>query len=124
MKRHAHTERTVHGLPSTHPGTQTGSKPARSAPAKWRWSQEVTERSDALDLQKGVFSERSASGIARALKRSAERSKRRKATPFQSAMSMLNFYINRGGRQLPESRKKKLQTAKVRLRELFGRVKV
>ena len=73
----------------------------RSARGKRRWSQRVTESSDALDLKEGIFAKEDPAAIARSVKHSAEASKRRKASPFQSAMSMLNFYINRGGKQLP-----------------------
>ncbi len=89
--------------------------------ARKYWSADVMERSDALDLEKGVFMQRSARKIAESLKRSAERSKRRKAGPFQSAMSMLNFFINRAGRNLPESRLRTLERAKNELRALYGR---
>jgi hypothetical protein len=87
-----------------------------------RWSQRVTEGSDALDLQQGVFTKRSPKEIAASLKRSAERSKRRKADPFRSALSMLTFYINRAGRKLPAQRKQTLMQAKQELRRQFGRV--
>jgi hypothetical protein len=86
-----------------------------------KWSREVTERSDALDLRKGVFTKSNPKEIAASLKRSAERSKRRKADPYRSALSMLTFYINRAGRNLPASRKKKLMRAKGELRRQFGR---
>ncbi len=86
-----------------------------------RWSARVTQRSDALDLENKVFVQKDPKRIARSLKRSAERSKRRKASPLQSAMSMLNFYINRAGRNLPAAQKKKLTAAKDELRKLFGR---
>jgi Protein of unknown function (DUF3175) len=86
-----------------------------------RWSARVTRESDALDLQKGVFKQPSPAKIAASLKRSAERSKRRKADPYRSALSMLTFYINRAGKNLPASRKKTLQKAKVELRKQFHR---
>jgi hypothetical protein len=86
-----------------------------------RWSREVTEHSDALTLDKGVFSKRDPKAIAASLKRSAERSRRRKADPFRSALSMLTFYINRGGKNLPASRKRTLMRAKDELRRQFGR---
>jgi uncharacterized protein DUF3175 len=86
-----------------------------------RWSAGVTRRSDALDLERGVFKQRSAKRIAASLKRSAERSHRRKGSPYQSAMSMLTFYMNRAGRDLPASRKRVLQRAKSELRKAFGR---
>jgi hypothetical protein len=81
----------------------------------------VTRESDALDLQPKVFASRDPARIARSLKRSAEHSRRRRAGAFQSAMSMLNFYINRAGRNLPASRKTVLERAKGELRRLYGR---
>jgi len=86
-----------------------------------RWSARVTERSDALTLEEGVFKLRDPKRIAASLKRSAERSKRRKSDPFRSALSMLTFYINRAGRNLPATRKKTLMRAKDELRHQFGR---
>ncbi|HEY1770301.1 MAG TPA: DUF3175 domain-containing protein [Chthoniobacterales bacterium] len=86
-----------------------------------RWSAEVTEHSDALALEEDVFKKRSAGQIAASLKRSAEKSKKRKGTPLQSAMSMLNFYINRAGTNLSASRKRTLEKAKDELRELFDK---
>ncbi|MFC0402761.1 DUF3175 domain-containing protein [Paraburkholderia rhizosphaerae] len=86
-----------------------------------RWSHEVMEHSDAMDLEADIFKTGSAQAIAESLKRSSTRSKRRKGTPFQSAMSMLNFYINRAGRNLPKARRDTLQQAKRKLREAFGR---
>jgi Protein of unknown function (DUF3175) len=86
-----------------------------------RWSARVTKRSDALDLESNVFKEKDPHRIAMSLKRSAERSKRRKGTPYQSAMSMLNFYINRAGKNLPKTQKQILEHAKDELREVFGR---
>ncbi len=79
------------------------------------------QRSDAMDLEVGVFTKRSARQVALSLKRSAERSQRRKSTPFQSAMSMLNFEINRGGRNLSAGRRRVLNDAKSELRKIFGR---
>jgi len=86
-----------------------------------RWSQHVTETSNALDLEHGVFAKQDPRAIARSLKRSAERSRRRKSDSYRSAMSMLTFYINRAGRKLPKTRLAKLQRAKKELRELYGR---
>jgi hypothetical protein len=86
-----------------------------------KWSAQVTERSDALDLKRKVFKSRDPHRIALSLKRSAERSKRRKGTPYQSAMSMLTFYINRAGKALPARDKRILERAKGELREVFGR---
>jgi hypothetical protein len=86
-----------------------------------KWSAKVVARSDALDLEKSIFRAHDAKRIAASLKRSAERSKRRKGTPFQSAMSMLNFYINRAGKNLSATEKRKLERAKTELRRQFGR---
>ncbi|MGX9427913.1 MULTISPECIES: DUF3175 domain-containing protein [Bradyrhizobium] len=86
-----------------------------------RWSQRVTQRSDALDLDRGVFKQTSAKKIAASLKRSAERSKRRKAGAYRSALSMLTFYINRAGKTLPQAQRARLERAKVELKHQFGR---
>ena len=86
-----------------------------------QWSQKVTRESDSLDLEEGVFSLDDPREIARSLKASAEDSERRKADPYRSAMSMLTFYINRAGSQLPAERKQRLEQAKDELRKLFGR---
>lgn len=107
-QRHAHASATKRST-----STQRG--------GKRRWSQHVTETSDAMDLKSGVFASGSAEEIARSLKASSERSKRRKGTPYQSAMSMLNFYINRAGRNLPKQQRDRLVKAKAKLREAFGR---
>ena len=86
-----------------------------------KWSAHVTETSDAMDLKKDVFKSGSPEEIAKSLKQSSEKSHRRKGNPFQSAMSMLNFYINRAGKNLPEKQKKNLEAAKDDLRKDFGR---
>ena len=86
-----------------------------------RWSKRVTETSDALDLKGGVFTLRDPKKIAASLKRSAERSKRRKANPYRSALSMLTFYINRAGKGLPQRQRAILEQAKQELRKAFGR---
>lgn len=86
-----------------------------------RWSQDVTEHSNALDLDQGVFTLDDPAEIARSLKRSAERSTRRKSSPYRSAMSMLTFYINRAGKDLPRARLRKLEAAKEELRKAFGK---
>jgi len=86
-----------------------------------RWSNRVTESSNALDLEPGVFLMKSPRRIALSLKRSALRSRRRRAEPFQSAMSMLNFYINRAGRNLSSTDRAKLEKAKRELRKVFAR---
>ena len=86
-----------------------------------RWSAKVTRQSSALDLKKDVFSGDDPEKIAASLKRSAERSRRRKSSPYRSAMSMLTFYINRAGKALPARRKRILERAKDALRKKFGR---
>jgi Protein of unknown function (DUF3175) len=95
-------------------------KTARRSAGRY-WSARVTKESDALDLKGGVFAGRDPKRIAASLKRSAERSRRRKSNPYRSALSMLTFYINRAGKNLPASRKKTLQQAKEELRKQFGR---
>ncbi|HEY7636663.1 MAG TPA: DUF3175 domain-containing protein [Gemmatimonadales bacterium] len=92
----------------------------RSSPR--RWSKRVTQTSNAMDLAGGVFKQSSARSIALSLKRSAERSRRRKSEPFRSAMSMLNLYINRAGKNLSPSRRRVLERAKTELRRAFHRV--
>lgn len=88
---------------------------------KKNWSHDVTENSDALDLKDGVFKSRDPKAIADSLKHSAEASDRRKSSPFRSAMSMLNFYINRAGSHLSKRQKQTLEAAKDELRKDFGR---
>jgi len=105
----------------------TRPKPKRNRSAKRKsgstrkWSARVTQTSDALDLESNVFKQDDAAAIARSLKRSAVRSHKRKTTPFRSAMSMLNFYINRAGSQLSADHKATLEQAKEELRKVFGR---
>jgi Protein of unknown function (DUF3175) len=89
--------------------------------ANKRWSHDVTTRSNALDLEANVFTKDSPRAIARSLKRSAEHSTRRKSDPYRSAMSMLTFYINRAGKNLPRERKERLEKAKDELRALYGK---
>jgi hypothetical protein len=89
-----------------------------------RWSADVTRHSNALNLQPEIFRSTNARRIALSLKRSAEHSKRRKGTPYQSAMSTLNFYINRAGKNLPQKQKRVLERAKDELRKAFGRGEV
>jgi predicted RNA-binding protein with RPS1 domain len=86
-----------------------------------RWSARVTKHSNALDLKPDVFKSKDPHKIALSLKRSAEHSKRRKAKPYQSAMSMLNFYINRAGKSLPQKQKRVLEKSKDELRDVFSR---
>jgi uncharacterized protein DUF3175 len=86
-----------------------------------RWSKRVTEKSNALDLEEGVFSKSDPRDIAHSLKRSADHSRRRRSDPYCSAMSMLTFYINRAGKQLSKSRLERLEAAKEELRDLYGK---
>ncbi len=90
-------------------------------PGAKKWSQDVTEHSDALDLERDVFTRDDPAEIAASLKRSAEHSRKRKSAPYRSAMSMLTFYINRAGKDLPAARKKVLEQAKDELRKAFGK---
>ena len=95
-------------------------KPGRASGPR-RWSSAVTQRSNALDLESSVFTQKTPRKVALSLKRSAERSRRRKGTPYQSAMSMLTFYINRAGDQLPKTQRAKLEKAKDELRALYDK---
>ncbi len=108
---------------TTHARTTSSRKrrAAGRAGAARKWSGRVTRESDALDLDSGVFKLTSPKRIAASLKRSAEQSRRRKAEPYRSALSMLTFYINRAGRNLSASRKQTLNKAKDELRVQFGR---
>ncbi|NOJ79636.1 DUF3175 domain-containing protein [Myxococcus xanthus] len=101
------------------PPSQRAPRPAHHQQER-RWSRGVTERSNALDLEEGVFT-RDPKDMARSLKRSAEQSRRRKASPFQSAMSMLSFFENRAGRGLTPERRHAVEQAKDELRRLYGR---
>jgi hypothetical protein len=96
-------------------------KKAKRAAPKRKWSQKVTEQSDALDLQKGVFTRKSARAVAESLKQSADHAPRAKSSPFRAAMSMLTFYLNRAGSTLSAVRKRTLGRAKEELRKLYGR---
>lgn len=99
--------------------THATEKKTKASPKKW--SAEVTEHSDALDLESNIFESKDPKKIAASLKKSAEESNRKKYTPYQSAMSMLTFYINRAGKNLEASQKDVLEKAKDELRKLFGR---
>ncbi len=101
--------------------TQTKTRKSEEKTQTKKWSAEVTEKSDALDLEGNIFESADPAKIAALLKKSAEKSERRKTTPFQSAMSMLTFYINRAGKNLEASQKKVLEQAKDELRKAFGR---
>jgi hypothetical protein len=103
------------------PAARKGAR-KKAAPKKpRRWSKRVTETSDAMTLEPGVFKKGSGRAIAASVKRSAERSHRRKADPYRSAMSLLTFYENRAGKHLGEAERRKLEAAKEALRDLFGR---
>jgi uncharacterized protein DUF3175 len=104
-----------------HRKRRSRSAPRASTSNARRWSHRVTQTSDALDLEQGVFTFNDPKRIAASLKRSAEASKRRKADPYRSALSMLTFYINRAGKNLPASRKRTLNRAKAELKAQFGR---
>jgi hypothetical protein len=86
-----------------------------------KWSADVTEHSDALDLEQNIFESKDPKKIASSLKKSAEESDRKKSAPYRSAMSMLTFYINRAGKNLEADQKEVLEKAKDELRKLFGR---
>jgi putative cell wall-binding protein len=101
--------------------TQNKSSKGRQRSKSRRWSAAVTRHSNALNLETNVFKSAKPRRIALSLKRSARASKRRKGTPYQSAMSMLNFYINRAGKSLPKKQKRVLEQAKDELRGVFGR---
>jgi Protein of unknown function (DUF3175) len=98
-----------------------GKSSRKSKSSRKKWSQRVTQESDALDLKRGVFKLTSAKKIAASLKRSAEQSSRRKAGAYRSALSMLTFYINRAGKHLPKTQRIRLERAKVELKHQFGR---
>src|SRR5262249_51812646 len=106
------------GTPSK---TRQPASAKRRAAAGKRWSGYVTKHSNALDLEDGVFTWKDPLRVARSLKRSAQVSRRRKADPYRSALSMLIFYINRAGKNLPRAQKRVLNQAKVELRRAFGR---
>ena len=108
---------------NSHRGTSARHRRRRGASraTPGRWSHQVNEHSDAMDIQHDIFKQGNAGEIAQSLKHSSTASRRRKGTPFQSAMSMLNFYINRAGRNLPKERRATLQSAKRELRVAFGR---
>jgi putative cell wall-binding protein len=101
--------------------TTTNSHVKKKGPSPKKWSADVTAHSDALDLEGNIFESKDPKKIAQSLKRSAEESTRKKSTPYQSAMSMLTFYINRAGKNLEEPQKEVLKKAKTELRKAFGR---
>jgi len=101
--------------------TKKSSSSKKPSTKSKRWSQRVTKESDALDLKRGVFTLTDPKKIAASLKRSAERSSRRKTGAYRSALSMLTFYINRAGKTLPKTQRDRLQRAKAELKHQFGR---
>ena len=109
------TTKTKPGAARKKAAAKRGKKPTR------RWSAKVTQTSDALDLKSKVFKSKDPVKVAKSLKKSSDHSRRRKGTPLQSAMSMLNFYMNRAGKKLPAKDKKVLKDAKEELRQLYGR---
>ena len=115
----AKTRSTARKSASTRRKAAAKRTPTRTTPRKW--SQRVTETSDAMDLSPDVFTLDDPKKIAMSLKRSAERSHRRKSAPFRSAMSMLTFYVNRAGDNLPAKRRRVLERAKDELRKAFGK---
>jgi len=117
MARTAKAARTGTTRRSPPRGTSRG----RKTRSRRYWSRRVTQTSDALTLEQGIFTQHDPKKVAASLKRSALRSKRRKADPFRSALSMLTFYINRAGKKLPAARKETLLRAKGELRKQFGK---
>ena len=103
------------------PAAEAGRKTTTRRSSSKRWSQRVTRESDAMDLKRGVFTQHDPKRIAASLKRSAERSSRRKSGAYRSALSMLTFYINRAGKNLPAAQRQTLEAAKDELRIAFGR---
>jgi hypothetical protein len=117
---HGGRGKLANGTTRRKPGSAGGKSAATKASPR-RWSQRVTRESDALDLKRGVFTLKQPKQIAASLKRSAERSSRRKAAAYRSALSMLTFYINRAGKTLPKAQRDRLQRAKRELKLAFGR---
>src|SRR3982074_2333973 len=115
------SSRTTRKTPGRKDGSARRKSSAKRKTSPKRWSQRVTQESDALDLKRGVFTLRDPKRIAASLKRSAERSSRRKTGAYRSALSMLTFYLNRAGKTLPKTQRERLQRAKVELKRQFGR---
>jgi hypothetical protein len=115
------SSKTARKTPGRKAGSARRKPPAKRKSSPKRWSQKVTQESDALDLKRGVFTLQDPKRIAASLKRSAERSSRRKAGSYRSALSMLTFYVNRAGKTLPKTQRERLQRAKVELKRQFGR---
>jgi hypothetical protein len=124
MTSHKMARKTARKSPARKSARKAGSarrKPAAKKTSSRRWSQRVTEQSDALDLRQGVFKLTDPRKIAASLKRSAERSSRRKTGAYRSALSMLTFYINRAGKGLPKTQRNRLERAKSELKRQFGK---
>lgn len=119
--RKSATSRRTASRRKTRPAKKTAGKTAGKGSPSRRWSQRVTRESDSLDLKRGVFTQRDPKRIAASLKRSAERSSRRKTGAYRSALSMLTFYVNRAGKTLPKAQRARLNRAKVELKRQFGR---
>ena len=100
---------------------RSSARSKKASTPKRKWSRDVTRHSNALDLEGGVFKKKNPKKIAQSLKHSAEHSKRKKSGSYQSAMSMLNFYINRAGKGLSKKEREPLEKAKDELRKLFHR---
>jgi Protein of unknown function (DUF3175) len=120
-KKSAKAQRKAHHKQATRKPATSSRRPAAPREASLRWSADVSRRSDALDLEKGVFTRNDPREIAASLKRSAEASLRKKSDSFRSAMSLLSFYINRAGANLSDMRRRILTRAKDELRRQFGR---
>src|SRR6478672_9262485 len=121
-KSNSKTRRKTSAVRKTSKAKKSASKKPTGKSAKKpvkKWSAKVTKHSNALDLEQHIFESHDAKYVAQSLKHSAERSKRRKGTPYQSAMSMLNFYINRAGENPPQKQKRVLERAKHELRDVF-----
>ncbi len=115
----ATTRKNAKNAPRKAGSTRRELAPKTASPK--RWSQRVTRESDALDLERGVFQQTDPTKIAASLKRSAQRSSRRKTSAYRSALSMLTFYINRAGKNLPRTQRERLQRAKIELKRKFER---
>jgi hypothetical protein len=120
-KTAARKKRKTTGRKASPASRKTGTARKKTSTKSNRWSQRVTRQSDSLDLKRGVFTLTDPKKIAASLKRSAERSTRRKTGAYRSALSMLIFYINRAGRTLPKTQRERLQRAKTELKRQFGR---
>lgn len=123
--RHQHAAKPAHNRSARKKAavrtSSAKSSGRRKSATSERWSQRVTKHSNALDLKQRVFTLHDPKKIAASLKRSAERSTRRKASPYRSALSMLTFYINRGGKALPKTQRERLERAKGALKRQFHR---